>query len=138
MRRTFCGTVLLMGALLAAGCDNTVDDNGGPTGPDPTVTETFTGTLTVNGALTHTFTVAGSGLVTATLTTVTPTITIPVGLALGTWNGTNCQITLPKDDAVQGNAVIGQVSAATTLCARIYDVGKLTEPLGYTITVVHP
>jgi hypothetical protein len=129
--------VLLVGALVAAGCDNDIE-NLTPTEPAPTITETFTGTITVNGATIHTFTTAASGLVTATLTAVTPDPAIQVGLGLGTWNGTNCQLTLPKDDAVQGNAVIGQVSGPGTLCARIYDVGKMTEPLGYTITVEHP
>lgn len=138
MRRTFCGTVLLMGALLAAGCDNDPDIGDTPTTPAPTVTDTFTGSINVNGATTHTFAVTSAGLVTATLTTVTPDATIQVGLGLGTWNGTNCQLILTKDDALQGNAVTGLTSGSGTLCARIYDVGKLTESLGYTITVVHP
>ena len=137
MLRTFCGTVVLIGALLAAGCDNDPDTPETPTTPDP-VTTTFTGTINVNGARTHTFTVARSGVVTATLTTVTPDATIQVGFGLGTFNGSNCQITLPKDDAVQGNAVTGVANTAGTLCLRIYDVGKMTESLGYTFTVSHP
>ena len=138
MRRTFCGTVLLTGALLTAGCDN---DGGGttPTDPAPRVTEIFTGTVTVNGAITHTFTVAAAGLVEATLTDVTPDATVQIGLGLGTWNGSNCFVTLPKDDAVKGNVVPGQVSGPGTLCARIYDpASRLTEPLNYTLTIVHP
>lgn len=137
MRRTLCGTVLLISALLAAGCDNDPDTPDTPTEPAP-VTDTFTGTINVNGAATHTFAVGFAGLVTATLTTVTPDATIQVGLGLGTWNGTNCQIILPKDDALQGNAVAGVASGPGTLCARIYDVGKITESLGYTVTVSHP
>lgn len=137
MRRTCYGTMLLAAALVVAGCDNDIE-NRTPTEPAPTTTDTFTGTINVNGAATHTFATVAAGLVTATLQTVTPDPAIQVGLGLGTWNGTNCQITLPKDDAVQGNAVIGQVSGAGTLCARIYDVGKMTEALTYTLTVVHP
>ena len=138
MRRTFCGTVLLIGALLAAGCDNDPDTGGTPTEPPATVTDTFTGTINVNGAATHTFAVTVSGLVTATLTAVTPDATKQVGFGLGTWNGSNCQMVLTRDDAIQGNAVTGLASGSGTLCARIYDVGKLTESAGYTITVVHP
>lgn len=137
MLRTFSGTVLLIGALLAAGCDNDPDTPVTPTEPDP-VTDTFTGNINVNGAMTHTFAVARAGVVTSTLTAVTPDATVQVGFALGTWNGSNCQMVLSKDDAVQGNAVTGLASGPGTLCARVYDVGKLTGPLGYTITVSHP
>src|SRR5687767_9951577 len=84
MRRTFCTTVLLVGALLAAGCDNEVDNPTTPTEPAPTVTETFTGTINVNGAMNHNFNVAAAGNVTLTLTEVTPDATVQVGIALGT------------------------------------------------------
>jgi len=136
MRRTLCGIVLLMGALLATGCDNDPDIVT-PT-PPTLITDTFTGSINVNGAATHTFSVAVAGNVTATLTAVTPDAAIQVGFGLGTWNGTNCQLILTKDDGLQGNAVPGFASGPGTLCARIYDVGKLTQALGYTLTVVHP
>jgi hypothetical protein len=43
------------------------------------------------------------------------------------------------NDAATLNAIAtGQVTAATNLCARVYDVGKLSASLAYTITVVHP
>ena len=137
MRRTLCGIVLLTSALVVGGCDNDPDLPTAPTNPDP-VTETFTGSINVNGAATHTFTASIAGAVTATLTSVTPDPAIQVSLALGTWNGTNCQLVLTKDDAVQGNALTGLNSGPGTLCARISDVGKMTESLTYTITVVHP
>lgn len=137
MLRTLCGTVLLIGALLATGCDNDPDLPDTPTAPDP-VTDTFTGSINVNGAATHTFTVPSAGIVTATLTAVTPDATVQVGFGLGTWNGSNCQMVLVKDDGLQGNAVTGLNSSAGTLCVRIYDVGRMTESLGYTLTVSHP
>lgn len=137
MRRTFCGIVMLL-SVAAAGCDNDVDTTT-PTGPAPTITETFSGTIVVNGAATHTFTIAAAGLVSATLTEITPDATVLIGMALGTWNGANCQIVLPKDDAIQGFVLTGQVSGPGALCARIYDpASRLTEALNYTITVVHP
>jgi len=137
MLRTFCASVLLIGALMAAGCDNDPDTPDTPTTPDP-VSDTFTGTINVNGAATHTFTVGPAGVVTATLTTVTPDATVQVGFGLGTWNGSNCQLVLTKDDGLQGNAVTGVNSGPGTLCVRIYDVGRMTQTLGYTLTVVHP
>lgn len=138
MQRMFRGALLLTAALLAAGCDNTVQNGTTPTEPAPTTTDTFTGTININGAQTHTFPVAASGIVTATLSEVTPDNTIAVGLVLGTWNGVSCTTVLSNNSAVQGNTLIGNVTGLGTLCARIHDVGKLTAALDYKLTVVHP
>lgn len=138
MYRKFLATMLLAGALGAAGCDNTVEDATTPAPPAPTTTDTFTGTINVNGAQTHTFNVAASGTITAALTEVLPDATIAVGLLLGTWNGTSCSTVIANDNTIQGNAIVGVASGIGTLCARIHDVGKLTAPLEYKLTVVHP
>ncbi len=138
MQRTIFGGLLLTAALVAAGCDNTVENAGTPTQPAPTTTDTFTGTINVNGAQTHTFIVVASGVVTATLSEVTPDNTIAVGLLLGTWNGASCATVVSNTSVLQGNALIANATGAGTVCVRIHDVGKLTAPLDYKLTVVHP
>jgi uncharacterized lipoprotein YajG len=138
MHRKLLATMLLAGALVAAGCDNEIENATTPAPPAPTTSDTFSGTINVNGAQTHTFAVVASGSVTVTLTEVLPDSTIAVGLMLGTWNGTACATVIANDNTLQGNAVIGLVSGAGVLCARIHDVGKLTGPLEYKLTVVHP
>ena len=137
MRRTFSG-VLVLAAMFAAGCDNEVENATPPTSPGPIITESFTGTINVNGAATHTFAVAGAGTVVATLTQVTPDNTIVTGFSLGQWNGSSCQTIIAKDDSVQGNTLAGTTIGVGQLCARIYDVGKLVETIGYTVTIAHP
>ena len=132
------GLALLVVATLGlAACDNTVNDNQTPTTPTETLTETFSGTINVNGAATHPFVVVGGGTVTVTLTTVAPE-DATAGLSLGTWNGASCQIVLANDTALLGNTITGTVSSVGTLCARIYDTGKLVGATDYTLTVVHP
>lgn len=139
MLRTLSGTLLLAGALLAAGCDNDVENATGPGTAAPTTTDTYSGTINRNGAATHTFTVAASGVVTATLTEVTPDPAIAIGFVLGTWNGTSCQAVLSKDDTVQGQALIGSVGGVGTLCVRVHDPnGKLNAALNYKVSVEHP
>jgi hypothetical protein len=110
-----------------------------PTTTTPvTVTDTFSGTLNANGAASYTFTTANSGLVTATLSTLSPDSTLVVGIALGTWNGSACQVVLSKDSATQYSYIVGQASQATTLCVRIYDVGNVVDPASYEIQDKHP
>jgi hypothetical protein len=137
MRRTLSG-ILVLAAMFAAGCDNDVENATPPTSPAPTITEVFSGNINVNGAATHTFTVSATGDVTATLSQVTPDNTVVTGFSLGTWNGTSCQAVIAKDDSVQGNVITGRAAGSGLLCARVYDVGKLTDTIGYTVTIVHP
>ncbi|MBA2302480.1 MAG: hypothetical protein H0W08_07580 [Acidobacteria bacterium] len=138
MQQAFWKSLLLAAAVVAGGCDNDVGTT--PTEPAPTTTDTFTGTINVNGAATHTFPVAAAGTVTVTLTGITPNATIAVGFALGTYDAasTTCQQVRSNDAALQGQILTGSVSGVGTLCARIYDTGKLTEGVGYTFTVQHP
>jgi hypothetical protein len=143
MRRLTSGLLLLgVMAMGAAGCDNgsTVAAPTTPTTPTtPAVTETFSGTLTTNGANTFPFTATAGGTVTLTLTSLAPDATLAIGLSLGTWTGSACQIVLANDAAAQTAAISGTVTSAASLCARIYDPAtKVTTPLTFTVTIVHP
>lgn len=139
MQRELLKTLVLAALVAVAGCDNDVE-NRTPTEPAPTTSETFTGTINPNGAGTHTFVIAAAGTVTATLSEITPDNTQAVGFALGTWNATTatCQQVLTNDAARQGQILTGNVSGLGTLCTRVYDTGRLSAALSYTLTVVHP
>ena len=144
MRRLLPGILLLALATSLAGCNDKT------TSPTPTTTttattatntETFNGTLNRNGGVTFPFTTASGGTVTVTLTTLSPTSTLVIGLGLGTWTGSACQIVVPNDSATQGTIVTGTVTAASALCARIYDSAAnvtAAQPQDFTITVAHP
>ena len=138
MRRVTLACTLIL-SLVAAGCG---DDPITPTAPTPpvSVTDTFTGTLTINGATSHFFPVASQsgGTVTVTLKVLTPDAEAVVGMSLGTWNGTACQANISNDRAMVSSAILGLATSAGSLCARIYDVGRLAEPQDYEIEVVHP
>jgi hypothetical protein len=121
----------------AVACGDENDAVTTPTPDRPTTTETFTGTLTVNGAATHPFVATGSGQITLTLTTLSPDAAARIGVSLGTFNGTACQIVITNDNATQGATVIGVAGASGNFCARVQDVGRLTEPTDYTLTIVH-
>lgn len=138
--RLFAAPVLILALSLVAGaCGNSLD-TGTPTSPTTptTITETFSDTLNKNGGRTHDFTSQASGTLTATLTLLEPDSTLVVGFSAGTWNGSSCQIVLANDKATQGTVITGGVSSFGSLCVRIYDVGNITEPVTYEITVVHP
>lgn len=140
MRRVTFLPLTLMAVLTLASiaCDSGENTPTTPTTPGPSVTETFAGTVTQNGAATFTFNTSVSGIVTATLKSIAPVTTAQIGLALGTWNGVSCTVVLANDRITAGLAVTGQVNAAGSLCVRIYDVGQLTETSTFEVVVVHP
>lgn len=139
MRRVTLSCTLLL-PLLTAGCGGQVQSLFAPT-PDPViVTETFTGTLTRNGATSHPFPVssAGGGDVTAILKAVAPDGAAVVGFSIGTWNGTACQSVIANDRATAPASLLGRATSIGTLCVRIYDVGTIVDPQDYEVEVTHP
>ena len=143
-------SVLTLGLCLVA-CDSG-NDPGIPTAPtlpactltNPSgcVTETFSGSVNQNGAVTHNFTTAASGVVTATLTMLGPDAAATLGMSLGTVSASSptCQAVLTSDQSPLGTMITGSVSALVTLCVRVYDTGTITAaaPFTYEITVLHP
>jgi hypothetical protein len=128
--------ILLLAALCAAACDDNTTTTA--TTPTTTITEpTFADTLTVNGATIKQFSTTGRGTVTATLTAVGPDSTTVIGLGLGTWNGSSCQIILDQR-AAQGASLVGQATGVGNLCLRVYDPGTLTAPVTFSVDITHP
>jgi hypothetical protein len=124
-------------AVVASGCSNN-DSVVAPPPVDTSRIDTFTGTLNLNGATAYSFTVGGTGNITAQLSTLSPDSTKPIGLSLGTWNGSICQIVLDNPASVQGSVVVGTASAVGDFCVRVYDAsGNVLQPQAYVIDVSH-
>src|SRR5512134_2759013 len=97
-------SLLLIVSLAAAGCDN------GDTPTDPTpplVTETFTGSIALNGSQLHAFVATTGGPVTATLTSVEPAGSPPLGFSMGQWDGVVCTAVLTNNNAVASSVLTG-------------------------------
>jgi hypothetical protein len=139
MRRSLVRLCLAALVLIAAPACGDDEEGAIPTEPTrPTVTETFPGRVTVNGAQTHTFAATGSGRIDVTLTSLSPDAAARLSLVLGTLNTLGgCQVVIFNDNATQGTLVSGNASAAGNFCVRVHDNGQLTEPVDYVVTVVH-
>lgn len=123
-------------SLSGSGCDSANEElTFAPTEP---TTETFSGTLTPNGATTLLFTALGSGSISAVYTALGTDNTPVVGLAMGTWNGTACTLVMANDNAIVGIPISATLSAAASLCVRVYDSRGLAEAATYTVSVTHP
>jgi hypothetical protein len=128
-------------ALLAVTIGSSARDNGPtptlPT-PGPTVTDTFTGTVNLNGSITHSFSTGSAGTVTATITTVAPSGAV-LGFQLGTWNTVTCTAVLSNDLATANSVLSAITQSSASLCVKIHDPnGALTDnSVNYTVTVTH-
>ena len=145
--RGLYGPVLVAAALAAAGCGSDPITNPDATTPTQ-VTETYEGTLTINGAVTHPIVVQTAGTVVATVTALDPPTYVVgdetrdtlLGLSLGTWNGLVCTIgapTLANDKAKVGVSLTGSATATGNYCVRVYDSGGLAQATAYQLTVTH-
>jgi hypothetical protein len=139
MRRVRVVSVLVLSAAAVACGNNALNSLVAPT-VTVTVTETFSGTLTRNGATSHSFPVTstGGGQVSATLKAISPDNTSVVGFSLGTWNGSACQAIISNDRATQSVAILGRATSPGSLCVRVFDIGAIVDPQDYEIEVVHP
>ena len=126
-------------AVTASACSGLIDEF--PTTPDPVITtETFTGTVNVNGSATHSVFTGATGTVVATLTSLGEAPPSKVGFSMGTLGITGvCNVVLRKDDAVVNTALTGTVNNLQgSLCVSVYDTGALAGLTDYTFTVSHP
>ena len=121
--------------MIAAGCSDPIPPSR-PTPVPATIPETFSDTLLVAGANTHTFSVSAVGAVQVTLDSVQPAAA--VGLGVGFPSLGSCS-PIDRVTAVAGKTI--QLSGTATVpglfCVTIYDTGNLVEPVAYTITVLH-
>ena len=121
-------------AFLGCGSGNTPQV---PTQPTlVSITQSFSGTLTVNGAQTHSFTVDRAGTVSAQVKSLSDQAAT-LGVSLGTYNGSACAIIISKTDAALNSSVAGTAQSTGQFCVWVNDVGKLTSGLDYTIDVTH-
>ena len=140
MRRSIVVLLAVLASSLA--CDNSGTSSSAITTPTtPLTSQTFSGTVDVNGSATNTtFVVGVSGEVDITITALGPPANIIMGLAVGipsTIDG-SCTAPLSAGQTVQASTtpLVGTLQAGTW-CVKLYDVGYQTAQISYTITVAH-
>jgi hypothetical protein len=137
MYRLSCRAVLLSIAILVmAACSNNPIVPTPPSGVP--VTDTYSGTLSKNGAFTHAFSISSLGSITASIVSLAPNASQILGFQLGVWNGTSCTASSSTDVATTGSSITLTASSAGIVCVRLYDVGFVDDPVLYQLQVVHP
>ena len=121
--------------LLVSACNSSTSPTATAT-PGPVVTDTFTGTLDQGSSAVFSFTVATASSVTITLVSLAPQSTITTGIALGTPATTGCSVTGSQENVKVG-APLPTTLNPGIYCLVFYDLGNLTGPNTFTLTVQH-
>jgi len=83
----------------------------------------------------HSFTVSADGYVDITVADLAPNVV--VGSGVGTESSGTCVLVAADDSVTKGDVLeIGLTKG--TYCVELHDVGNVTVPVAYTLTVYHP
>jgi hypothetical protein len=108
-----------------------------PTPVTPTITEAFSDTLIQLGSNTHQFTVQQVGGLKVSLSNVNPPAAVAFGVGTQSLVGCTLIIQLKYEPGVT-EQLSGTATTAGQFCVMVYDGGgTLSEPVTYTVTVLH-
>jgi hypothetical protein len=137
--RTRARVLLAAGAIALSACGSDSPTSSTPSPSPSRNPETFVGTLTKGGSSYNLFNVTQAGQVDVTLTKTDPVATITVGLGISQTSAGLCiPVLVAYNNAATAGTVMSGNAAVGAYCAVVYDIGNVTDPLTYTVTVVHP
>ena len=123
-------------AFAAAACSSDTAVPPAPTPVPASITDMFTGSLSVAGTSAQPFTVNETGHLTVTLNSVTPSAAVGVGI--GTPSAGGCALVSRQSPVTAGSTtVFSGIALKGNLCVSVYDIGNLTDTVTYTLTVFH-
>lgn len=132
--------IVLLGLALLSACDNS-STPASPTTPTPTgpVTETWTTQIGPRGAVSRTVEAAGAGTLKVTLGSTTPgEVTLGLSVGVPRADGAGCLPTRTVQTAATGSPQIEIGVSSGTYCVQVHDVGTLTDPASFTISIERP
>ena len=126
--------IAISAAMMLAGCgsDNTPTT---PSTPSGRVTENWSSMLAPGGASTRTFTLNSAGTIVVTMT-AGPTAGLGVGLPRTSGGG--CRLGVSVNASPDTTPQISTQADAGQYCIQVYDLGTLTDPVGFALKIEHP
>jgi hypothetical protein len=135
--------VAVLGSLLFLGCggSNPTTPSTTPAVASPSLTENFSGALPIGASRFYSFAVGSNGTVNITLTTLIENgadSAAQVALSIGTPAGLVCRPGNTVTIAAGSSPHITGTYAPGVYCAMIADVGNLSTPSTFIISIAHP
>ena len=129
--------LLMVMTTLSAGCETTIFSPT-PVADTATLLKEFSSQLLPGGTASRDFDVATAGPIGITLKSTAPDgVVIGLGIGIPRGNG-SCALSSAVETAAGATAQITLTAATGSYCARVYDLGGLTAPLPFTISISRP
>jgi hypothetical protein len=123
-------------ATLALGCSGAEE---APTSPTTLSGEfTFASTVGVGGTASRVFATTGSGSITASLMSVSPSLLLGVGIGIPRATGTNCDVTRAIETIGGDGRELTIAAEAGTYCVKVFDLGQIDDLAAFSVRVTHP
>jgi hypothetical protein len=126
---------LVFVAAIAAACgDNTTPTS--PTTPTKPAAENWSSTLSPGGTSSRSFTVTAAGIINVTMTGAGSTVGLGVGLPRTSGGG--CRLGVSVNTGGGSAPQISTQADVGQYCVQVFDLGTLTDPIAFTLTIDHP
>jgi len=122
-------------AVLVAGCGGN-DTPTTPSSPSSSMSETWSSIVAPGGQSTRSFTVNSSGTITVTLTAAGATLGLGIGLPRVTGGG--CRLGVSVNTPAGSAPQLSASADAGQYCVQVYDLGTLTDTVGFALKIDHP
>ena len=126
--------VVIACVISACGDDNTPTT---PSNTSGTKSETWSGTVAPHGQSSRTFTVDTSGTITVTLTAAGAD-RVGLGVGLPRTTGGGCRLGVSVNASAGTTPQISTAADAGQYCVEVYDLGTITDPVGFALKIDHP
>ena len=126
--------IMLSAGMSLAGCGSDKPPTT-PSNPSGTMTENWSSVVAPGGASTRSFTLNSAGTIVVTLT-AGPTVGLGVGLPRTTGGG--CRLGVSVNASPGTTPQISTQADAGQYCVQVYDLGMLSDPVGFALKIEHP
>jgi hypothetical protein len=120
-------------AMMLAGCGSNSTPTT-PSNPSSTVKENWSSVVAPGGASTRSFTVNSAGNIVVTLTAGP---TVGLGIGLPRTSGGGCRLGVSVNASPATTQQINTQADAGQYCVQVFDLGTLTDPVGFALTIEH-
>lgn len=144
VRRVVASVGLLMVSLMVPACSGSTAPSNADSSITPLTfyTQTFAGTLAVQGSGFYSFVVSQQGPASLTLAAVqTPggaALSTALGIGVGIPSGTGCARFQSQSTSPGLSAQLTMTLNPGTYCAAVFDVGNLTSAVNFAMRIRHP
>ena len=130
--------LMLMAAVLMTACAGTTLTSPTPVADTDTLQREFSSQVTPGGGASRHFDLTSAGLIAVTLKSTTPSgVTVGLGVGIPRSNG-SCALSAAVETVAGTTAQIAITAEAGAYCTKVYDLGTLSAPLPFTISISRP